>query len=198
MSSKKYNVLMNTPRKLRLQLALEGTMTSEKAAAFSNYTLTNLDLDFIKETAKVVLSKSPDKSYNCAAMSAMWGAIIKDHSKIPVSIITGSLSWEGKYIFVCKEPISLQPKGDPNRPSLWDGHCWLEFGGLIADISIFRTIRNEPKLMEFNQRLIELFGGGKGLLCASPDYMSSIGLEYYPLYSLGDEQINALISGSYN
>lgn len=123
-------------------------------------------------------------------MSAMWAAIIKDHSKIPVAAICGHLKWKGSNLFYCKENI---PTHDTN--GLWDGHCWLEFGGLIADISIFHTLANEEKLKNLNSFMEEKLGAGKGLLCMYAEELDQLYLTYTPCYSLTDLQINSLING---
>jgi hypothetical protein len=74
-----------------LVLCLKQSMNEEERNHFLDYTLTVKDRSFVKETAQEVLRNMPYKSFNCAAMSAIWCAIIEDHSKIPVAAFTGSL-----------------------------------------------------------------------------------------------------------
>jgi hypothetical protein len=183
---------MKFDREQNLIKALKDTLTIDEIQAFLSYSVDEKDINLIRDTAKAALINSPNIAMNCAAMSAIWAAMIQDHSKIPVSAICGNLMWNNKTIFMCNETI---PSVSVNKE--WDGHCWIEFGGLVADISIFRTINNVPKLMDFKNFMERTFGTGKGMICVKPEKLSSLGLIYQPIYSLTKLQIDGLINGSY-
>jgi hypothetical protein len=40
-------------------------------------------------------------------MSAIWAAMIEDHSAIPVAFIAGNLNFGERIIFKCKSPIPI-------------------------------------------------------------------------------------------
>jgi hypothetical protein len=173
---------------------LKESLNAEGIKRFIRYKLTNDDKRFIVETALEVLKNCPPLAFNCAAMSSIWSAIIKDNSSIPVSVIAGNLSWMNKKIFSCNRNIPFS-----NNPitinEVWDGHCWLELGGFIADISLGRTVKYGNVPNDFRNNLKELFGVNFGLICAEPDTLGLKGLNYTPSYSLTDQQINGLING---
>jgi hypothetical protein len=50
---------------------------------FLKYRLTEKNLVFIQDTAKDVLRNMPPKAFNCAQISAIWAAMIEDHSEYP-------------------------------------------------------------------------------------------------------------------
>lgn len=82
-----------------------------------------------------------------------------------------------------------------NTPEIWDGHCWLEFGGMIGDISLYRTVNYGKVPEDFSRFIFDTFGKGKGLLCATTEGLNEVGLNYIPCYSLREGQINGLLNG---
>ncbi|MDR6785290.1 hypothetical protein ABIE26_003989 [Pedobacter africanus] len=181
-------------RRTALKTALLQNYSAENAEKFLSYSLTKEDLAFIQDTAKEVLRKMPPKAFNCTQISAIWAAIIEDHSNIPVSVICGDLHFTDKKIFVCKEPLP-GPEAGSVIDGIWDGHCWLEFGGLIADASFFRTVYFGEVPHQFKNLVIQKFGQGHGTIIATPEQMRTNELIYLPKYSLSDIQINGLING---
>lgn len=173
---------------------LRQTMTDTEIQAFFNYELTSDDIAFIRDSATSVLQRTPYKGFNCAAMTAMWCAIIQDHSRIPVAAIAGSLLFGDMAIFTCNSNIP-SAKEAVTIKEIWDGHCWLEFGGLIADISIGRTISLESVPATFKDHWNKNIGEGKGLVCATPQDFRSLDIHYEPSYALNTEQINGLLAG---
>ena len=177
-----------------LVLCLKQSMNEEERKYFLDYTLTEKDRSFIKETAQEVLQKMPYKEFNCAAMSAMWCAIIEDHSEIPVVALSGSLVFGNRTLFSGQKPIPSSDKPVTIK-EVWDGHCWLFFGGLVADISLSRTVAlgNVPK--EFADHWSTIFGKTTGLVCASPEQLYAINIYYAPKFRLTNGQINGLLNG---
>lgn len=161
---------------------------------FFSYQLSQDEIAFVQDTAKEVLLNMPPKAFNCTQISAIWAAIIQDNSKIPVSVICGDLHFMNKKIFVCNSSVPI-PEIGKEINDFWDGHCWLEFGGLIADASFFRTIYFGEVPNQLKQLIVDKFGNGKGTIIATPDNMLSNGFTYIPKYSLSNLQINGLING---
>lgn len=120
-------------RNTQLRQALAQTKSKEEIDQFFNYQLSQSATDLLKGTAIEVFEKIPFKGFNCAVMNALRGAILQDHIDIPVSVIARSLINREKTIFQCIGPIPV-PDKNMTIAEEWDGHCWLEFGGLIADI----------------------------------------------------------------
>jgi hypothetical protein len=172
--------------------------TNNEAAIqrFLQYSLTTEDLEFIKKSANDILLQTPVKAFHCAAMSAAWGAMIEDHSSIPIAVVTGTLKYGKTNIFLGDRAL---PIGNESAiiNEIWDGHCWIEMPGMVADISIFRTIKNAAVPKHFADHLLNSFGASAGLLCASPDTLARYNLFYEPMYSLSTVQINGLINGAY-
>jgi hypothetical protein len=173
---------------------LSQNFDQQQLANFLSYKLSDNDLVFIQDAVKDVLRNMPQKAFNCTQISAIWAAIIGDHSSIPVSVICGDLHYKNKKIFVCKGPIPGTESGN-DVIGEWDGHCWLEFGGYIADASFFRTIYYGNVPQEFRALVIHQFGEGRGSIIATPNQMKQNGFEFIPKYTLSELQINAIIQG---
>lgn len=177
-----------------LRTAILQNHSKAETKKFLTYQLTKDDIDFIQDAAKDVLRNMPPKAFNCTQTSAIWAAIIQDHSSIPVSVVCGDLQFLDKNIFVCKEPLP-DPKNGNVINGIWDGHCWLEFGGLIADASFFRTVYYGEVPKEFKDLVVDKFGEGRGTMIATPQQMETNGFKYMPKYTLNNLQINGLING---
>jgi hypothetical protein len=177
-----------------LTAALAQNLDQNQVQSFLSYHLTEDDMAFIQAAVKDVLMNMPQKAFNCTQISAMWAAIITDHSNIPVSVICGDLHYNSKKIFVCKEPFPDAEDGT-EIVGEWDGHCWLEFAGLIADASFFRTIYYGNVPQSLREMVVTQFGKGRGSIIASPEQMQQNGFQFIPRYSLSERQINGIIQG---
>lgn len=177
-----------------LTAVLTQNFNREQIANFLSYQLSDDDMVFIQAAVKDVLRNIPQKAFNCTQISAMSAAIITDHSKIPVSVICGDLHYNNKKIFVCKKPL---PTGEDGTDVIgeWDGHCWLEFAGYIADTSFFRTIYYGDVPQVLREMVLKQFGEGRGSIIATPKKMHQNGFEFIPRYSLSERQINGIIQG---
>lgn len=161
---------------------------------FFAYTLSQDDEILIKETLQAALDNIPSKALACTQISAAWAAMIEDHSQIPVSVVCGDLSYLGIKLFVCHSPIPTSAPGSTIKGD-WDGHCWLEFGGRIADASIFRTIYHGQVSDRLKNQIKEQFGEGKGTIIGTPEQMTGNHLTYTPRYTLSKTQIDGIITG---
>lgn len=77
----------------------------------------------------------------------------------------------------------------------WSGHAWVEIDDLILDLSIFRTIYSDKFTKLYKTDLIELFGAGRGCLCATSGEMNKLGLNYIAIDELEDSIATSIISG---
>ncbi|WP_086543639.1 hypothetical protein [Algoriphagus antarcticus] len=98
-------------------------------------------------------------------------------------------------MFVCTNPLPDPEFGNVEN-KVWDGHCWLEFGGLVADASFFRTIYFGDIPSQLRKDVVEKFGEGRGSLIGALQQMEFYELSYLPKYCLTNFQIDALIKCS--
>ena len=167
-------------------------LDNEKIEVFNSYQLSHEDIEFIKEVNMAVLSKIPQKAFNCAQLSALLGAIIYDHSDIPVVVMSGHLDYRGRRIFNCSSPIPYS-KDKMEINEIWSGHCWIEIPNFIIDNSIFRTIYYGNVPQTLRSQIVHQFGEGRGTITASIEQMNTIGFNYTPCYELNQDLINGLI-----
>ncbi|TKC06537.1 hypothetical protein FA048_15100 [Pedobacter polaris] len=181
-------------RVLELKSVLLDNYTINEVERFLSYQLTVQERNLILETLEAALINVPNKAFACTQISAAWAAMIQDHSRIPVAVVCGDLAYRDTKLFVCHSPIPILTT-DEIFIQEWDGHCWLELGGMIADASIFRTIYQGRVSKTIKNQIIEQFGEGKGALIATPEQMSINNFTYSPKYTLNDIQINGILRG---
>ncbi|WP_429378133.1 hypothetical protein [Mucilaginibacter sp. UYCu711] len=169
-------------------------MTAEQVAQFFDYEISVAETQLISDTAKEVLALAPSQGFNCAAMSAAWGAMVMAHSSIPTQIVCGHLDWRSRRIFNYIKPIPT-PEESMKELELWDGHCWVAFGGLIGDASLSRTVRYGKVPGSFKAHILTLLGPNAGPFCATAEQMQSADLTYIPCALLNDPQIDGLLAG---
>ncbi|MFA6128810.1 MAG: hypothetical protein WC699_16035 [Bacteroidales bacterium] len=160
-----------------------------------NYQISEEDVEFIRQTCHQVLENIPVRAFNCAMLSAILGAIIYDNSKIPVAVIAGHLDYNDQKIFYCKGPIPYSRK-KKSINEIWDGHCWVELGGLVIDISIFRTVYFGQVPGDFHDQITRKFGLNRGALVGLPGELAHDGFNYTPCYCLTQDQITGLVQGA--
>ncbi len=182
-------------RELKLNDVLKTTLTEKEIQDFFSYALTTDNLAFLKEAINEVLTIVPKNAFNCAMLSGILGAIISDHSKIPVSVIAGHLDYSSKRIFNCTRPIPYSTDKKEITEE-WDGHCWVEINNLIVDISFFRTMYYGQIPTDLNKQIRAKFGEGRGALVCSPNEMLNQGFNYTPCYCLTKDQISGLVLGA--
>jgi len=184
-----------TDRKLTLIKVLNEIFTLKEIEKFFKYELKINDIEFLKSTIKDVLSIVSYDAYNCANLSSLLGVSITDNSNIPIVIMTGHLDYNGNRLFNCDKPISV--KANNSKVQDWNGHCWIECGKYILDVSIFRTVyfgENFPE--KIKKHIVSRYGEGKGAIMIPKDSINEYGFEYTPRFALDDEQIiNGLVKG---
>lgn len=185
-----------TERESTLKNIILEDLTAKQSEHHFDYQLLDSDFDFLNQNIRKTLSLIPQDAFNCAMLSAIIGAKIYDDSEIPVVVIAGHLDFFGKRIFNCKGPIPNATENDNGE--FWDGHCWLEFGGYILDISFFRTIYFGKVPTSLKNKVIDEFGNGRGALMGKPEQLETKGFNYVPCHILSQNQINGLIAGAEN
>ena len=147
------------------------------------------------ETARKFLAHIPPTFGACAMLSAGWAAFLRDNHNIPAIAVAGDLKVRGTKVFKCKENLPQPGQTGKVISRTWDGHCWLEVGGYVGDLSIFRTayaIQQPSILKEF---ILEKFGYGRGALLCPERELHTLGMAYEPKYVLNENQINGLVAG---
>ncbi len=176
-----------------LRETMKTVLNEKEIDSFFSYKITRGDMNFLQEATTGVLKNIPAKAFNCALMSALLGAVIFDHSKIPVVVVSGHLDYYSRRIFNCKKPIPYSTNKKVIN-EIWDGHCWVEICNLIIDISIFRTIYYGQVPQDLHKEIIENFGEGKGTIAGTQSELKKSGFIYSPCYCLTQDQINGLIN----
>ena len=127
-------------------------------------------------------------------MSAVYATRLRLAGLGPAYVVAGTLAVMGQRIFGDGHPIDGKIFDESN--SDWDGHAWVMFGPLIADISLFRTAYSaqSPRLLANHVR--HEFGSGRGLLIVRWSDAPKSGLHYSPQYVLAETQVDALARGA--
>lgn len=153
------------------------------------------DLNLIGQSARELLADVPPSFGSCAMLSATWVAYLRDRYKIPAVAVAGDLILSQVPVFVCDQNL---PNGDgAGHCSFgnWSGHCWIEVGGYIGDLSIFRSAYKVNPNHHLARFVCSRFGFGRGAIVDQSSDLEKIGMQYMPKYILTDQQINALWAG---
>ena len=145
-----------------------------------------------------VLGEFPSQAGACTLMSAMWSATIRDSTDLPIHVVAGSLYIDEHHIFGSNSSANQMKNAFSGKNLDWDGHCWVVFGNLIGDISIFRTAYSPNSPHYLQEKIISNFGKGRGLFVATLDSMIENGFTYEPKYILTDSEITGLCKGAFS
>ena len=80
----------------------------------------------------------------------------------------------------------------------WDGHCWVIFGNLLGDVSLFRTAYSEASPPALKHKIITEFGEGHGLLISPLESLTQTCIAYDAQYVLTDDEITGLYNSARN
>ncbi|NVJ52442.1 MAG: hypothetical protein HWD90_02015 [Campylobacteraceae bacterium] len=152
------------------------------------------DIEILKQTGIDLLTEVPILPALCALMSARWAYILNENYSIPAIVVAGDLKLFGNTIFSCNSNLPTDINSDTYIKDIWDGHCWIEINGIVADISIFRTAGEQDESHILNKYFSSSFGKNKGAFIAKRDHIPQE-LEYIPKYILSNTQIEALNNG---
>lgn len=184
--------------KATLSRLITESYSAVEAESALNFQPTETAISQLAEAGKAVLQVFPYKAGACALMSAMWIASIRDNTKYPIHAVAGSLFIDGYHLFG-RDAAANQTKGAFNGTNLdWDGHCWIIFGNLIGDISLFRTAYSDNSPRVLKEKVISVFGEGRGLFVMSYDATLEYGIRYEPKYVLTDDEITGLCKGIFS
>jgi hypothetical protein len=126
-------------------------------------------------------------------LSSAWAGYLRDHHSIPAIVVAGDLKISGLRVFKYQEKLP-EPSGKGRIIKRnWSGHCWIEVGGYLGDLSIFRTayaIAGPSLLKDF---IVSKFGMGRGAFL-SPVEDIPTGMQYIPQYVLKDSQVDTFIA----
>jgi hypothetical protein len=171
---------------------IEQRYSPAEAKAFGSHELADDELTKIGEAAINVLRASKKAAGACAPMSALWAAFIRDHLGTPVHVVAGNLSIGWKKAYYSRSPELWIRDGFLSSSAAWDGHAWLALpGGVIGDISLFRSAYALPEDHWLRQKIEALFGTGRGAYLGPPSSL----VTYEPMIVLTDDEITALVKG---
>lgn len=132
------------------------------AKAFKAYVASDEDKAAIANKARELLSIFPPMPRVSALMSAAFAAHLERDLNLPIQVVAGTLSIEGKPVFGDAQPFDGPATFGASHLG-WDGHVWVMVGSYIADISIFRTAYSASCPPRLGRHIVHTFGGGKGL-----------------------------------
>ena len=157
---------------------------------FEKFTLT--DTGPIFQSSLKTLDHIQNGFGQCTIMSAYLCALLTDEYKLPAVTVAGDLIVSGITAF--QTDIKIQ---QPNRPDTilddWQGHCWVEIGGLICDVSICRTADLSSDDSNLKAFIHSKFGKGKGLIAFPVQNAIELDMIYNPKEVLADDIITAII-----
>lgn len=181
----------------KLQQLIVRAYGAEEARRYANYRLHNVQI--IGQTATDLMNLIEPREGACTLLSASWVAYLRDKYNIPAVAVAGDLWIDGAWIYRCGGtlPTATKRKASDGKPTVqhlrWNGHCWMEIDGLIADLSIFRTAYSRPPGSHLRTYIENTFGCGRGAF-ACPVLDLPQGMKYRRRFVLADEQINAQIA----
>lgn len=150
--------------------------------------------EFLREPMQKMLASIEPAFGSCVMLSGALVAALAAHYSIPAIAVIGDLSIQGHKIFKCNGNIPLPQNNDEILNTSWDGHCWVEIGGVICDLSIFRSAYNTRKPSILKNYISSHYGEGKGAILSPPELLLP-DMEYEPKYVLTDKHLEAIING---
>ena len=131
----------------------------------------------------------------CVLLTAALQFRLEGLTNAPSYIVAGNLAVGDKLVFGTSDATMNAATFSQINLS-WDGHCWLQFGKYIVDISLCRTaLSNEsPPLLAAHLR--PKLGGKSKAILATYQAMTEDGLVYMPLRVLTRAEIDPLVNGA--
>ena len=152
------------------------------------------DCDKLASAGFEVLRAFPGRAPGaCALMSAVFSVALENKVTRRGYVVAGSLYVGDTRVF--GEDHALDGRARFSQSELsWDGHAWLVFGNLLADVSIFRTADSGKGPPVLSAHIHREFGSGRGLMICRTDDTGD--LRYVPEYVLTQDQVDALFRGA--
>lgn len=177
-------------RKRKLKELITESFDRYYCEIFEKFTLT--DTGPISQSSLKTLDHIQKGFGQCTIMSAYLCALLTDEYKLPAVTVAGDLIVSGITAF--QTDIKIQ---QPNKPDTilddWQGHCWVEIGGLICDVSICRTADLSSDGSNLKAFIHSKFGKGKGLIAFPVQNAIELDMIYNPKEVLADDIITAII-----
>jgi hypothetical protein len=166
----------------------------DAAAEWRQFEPAKDDCDKLASTGVEVLKTFPGRAPGaCALMSAVFSVLLENKVAQRGYVVAGSLYVGGTRVF--GEDGALDGKARFSQSEFsWDGHAWLVFGNLLADVSIFRTADSGKGPPALSAHIHRVFGRGKGLMICRTDETGD--LRYVPEYVLTQDQVDELCRGA--
>jgi hypothetical protein len=184
--------------KATIKNLIEESYNLTEAKKYHNFEPSQSQVQELADAGQYVLGKFPYQAGACALMSAVWGASIRDSTDLPIHVVAGSLYIDDHHIFGSDSSANQTKNAFIGKNLDWDGHCWVVFGDLIGDISIFRTAYSQNAPRYLKEKILSNFGKGRGLFVATLDSMIENGFTYEPKYILTNSEITGLCKGAFS
>ena len=156
----------------RLITRAMGEEEAQRAAAFEVS-----DVNVLSETAQELMRMLEPTPGACVMMSAAWAQHLRTAYNIPAVAVAGDLKIAGRWAFRMNRPLPDFKPGHGAIRMSWKGHCWMEIGGWICDVSIFRTAYSMSMASPTRQYIEKTFGLGRGACLIRADQLPE-GLKY--------------------
>jgi hypothetical protein len=167
-----------------------------EARRHGSYQLTDEDQQLILDACKCVLTGFPSMAHACVPTSTLWASLIREKTRISVHVVAGNLRLGDKLLFGDDRAPALWSEQFSKSSFSWDGHCWVDFGDRIGDISLFRTAYADSAPTWLKELIVESFGQGRGALFNTLDGMRQDRLFYEPKYVLTADQVELCANGA--
>lgn len=168
----------------------------EYARQFECFTLT--DTTPIIQASNQVLTQTPKKFGLCTVMSSYLSSLLTDEYNLPAVVVAGDLIINGIPAFQTDQRIQTHNHSSDIIIDNWKGHCWVEVGEMICDISIGRTADLAPAISNLKRFIHQNFGEGKGLLAFDVKSAYAAGMIYTPREVLADAVITSIFQSYYH
>lgn len=182
-------------RSIKLYELIAASYDKDYVEKFDKFLLK--DSNPIGQSALKALNDIPRGFGRCVIMSAYLCALLTDEYKLPAVTVAGELIISGIPAF--QTDVMIQ---QPNQPDIilddWQGHCWVEIGGLICDVSICRTADLSPDGSNLKAFIHSKFGIGKGLIAFPVQNAVEQDMIYTPKEVLSDDIITAIIKSYFS
>ena len=158
------------------------------------------DINIVASAINEILENFEPRPGACVMMSAMLEALLRDRHGMPAVCVAGDLNILGKWVFRGNERLpAFDTRPTPGRPRRvtelnWKGHCWVEVGGLIVEVSLLRTSRVLLPHSTLRQFVDANFGPRRAAFATPIDDLPP-GLRYRRQFVLTDNQVNGFVSG---
>lgn len=155
-------------------------------------TVSAIDTEVLTSVIRETLTVLPPAPLMCLPMSAFLYAKLCDENGHNAALMTGNLFFGGDLLF--KQDFSVDG-AQTDELKDWGGHAWVEVGGLICDLSFFRTLYSGEFNRPYKTALIETFGTRRGALVGTAEQLQQDGFTYQGIDRLKDETATGIIKG---